>query len=172
MEDSINRKSDINLADHAKTTPVIDDMSFRVNLQYLKTLSFNSPSAPIIFSGKQDAPDIKVNVDVLVDKLAEDAYEVALGIVINASSDSDKMKHYNFSMQYAAIAVSTEKHSDDYGLKYYLMVTVPLMLQPFARHIVSRTIGEAAFAAILLEPINFHKLFMDKVKSGELEVKK
>lgn len=154
-----------------------DDMMFRVNLQYLKKISYSSPSSPQIFATKPVQPEVKVNVDVKVDRLNEVTYEVVLGVHTTAK-DSER-DHYELDLQYSAIVTFKDEFAnieegtdEDYALKYQVMVTVPTLLFPYVREIVSNTVREGAFAIVLLEPINFHSLFVQKMEEEKKSSKK
>jgi preprotein translocase subunit SecB len=49
----------------------------------------------------------------------------------------------------------------------FLLAEAPRILFPFARQIVSQTVQEGGFPPLLLEPIDFHGLFLQRAASGE-----
>lgn len=132
--------------------------NFNIDLQYLKDLSFENPSSPgIFFQQNKNAPQIKINIDVVVNKIGETSYEVILGITANAIQE-EKTKHYILEIKYAAI-ISVKNELKEDLIKKIVMVDVPTLLLPFARNIIATTIRDGGFTALMMEPINFENLY-------------
>ena len=52
-----------------------------INVQYIKDLSFEAPSAPMIFAKMQEeAPDMNVNVNVAANPIQDNTFETVLEI--------------------------------------------------------------------------------------------
>ena len=50
----------------------------------------------------------------------------------------------------------------------FLLADAPRILFPCARQIVSQTVQEGGFPPLLLEPIDFHGLYLQRAAQGEL----
>ncbi|CAK8162845.1 Protein-export protein SecB [Candidatus Xenohaliotis californiensis] len=131
--------------------------NFSINLQYLKDISFENPTSPAVFFQKnKEQPQLKVNVDVLVNKINESSYEVILGISADATMHEDKI--YILELKYAAI-VAVLQSLTTIQIKRHLMVDVPTLLLPFARQIIATIVRDGGFTALVLDPINFEALY-------------
>ena len=69
--------------------------------QYIKDLSFESPSAPQSLQGPGQNPQLKVGVNVNAGPRGEDAYEVALQLEVHAKSDQGVI--YNVELVYGGL---------------------------------------------------------------------
>ena len=69
--------------------------------QYIKDLSFESPSAPQSLQGPGQNPQLKVSVNVNAGPRGEEAYEVALQLEVHAKSDDGVI--YNFELMYGGL---------------------------------------------------------------------
>src|SRR5690606_19225144 len=63
--------------------------SLNVLVQYVKDLSFESPSAPASLRAREKAPAIAINVNVNANPLSETEYDVTLTLNAKASADSE-----------------------------------------------------------------------------------
>ena len=125
-----------------------------VNVQYIKDLSFENPGAPGSLVGNKETPKIDVSVDVQIQKLAPNSFEVSLVVAANASINDKKL--FLVELSYAgifSIAVPEEE------LEPVLMIYCPNMLFPYARRIVSDSVRDGGFPPLMLDPIDFAMLY-------------
>lgn len=135
----------------------INNNNFIINLQYLKDISFENPLSPGIFFQKyKDQPQIKVNIDVTVNKITNENYEIVLGI--NVSSTHEEKNIYILEIKYAAIS-SINQSLDEEQKKKTLMVEIPKFLLPYVRYFVADIIRESGFTQLMIDPINFETLY-------------
>ena len=50
----------------------------------------------------------------------------------------------------------------------FLLAETPRILFPFARQVIAETVQQGGFPPLLLEPIDFHGLYLQRAASGEL----
>lgn len=143
---------------HDQASPI-----FIVNAQYLKDLSFESPSAPASLV-QNEAPAIDVKLDVQVDSFEEAAYEVSLLINIEASREDNKL--FVVEATYSGL-FTVDNMGDD--LERVLLVDCPSLLFPFARRIISNVSQDGGLPPLMLSPIDFMELYLRK-KNSDLEI--
>ena len=129
-----------------------------INAQYLKDLSFENPN-PIGAYQKDQTPDIKVNVNTLVKKLPENAFEVTLDIKTEAKN-KEKIA-FIAEVSYAGIFTLNKIPQDQE--KPLLMIEGPRMLFPFARNILAETTRDGGYPPLMLNPIDFASLYQKQM---------
>jgi len=97
--------------------------------QYIKDLSFESPSAPQSLQGPGQNPQLKVGVNVNAGARGEDAYEVALQLEVHAKSDQGVI--YNVELVYGGLFRLTGVPQN--LLQPVLFVDCPTLLFTFLR---------------------------------------
>lgn len=127
-----------------------------VNSQYIKDLSFENPAAVSHIMGGGEAPSISINIEAQAQNLMERTFEVTLRIRIHASRQEDKI--FILELDYGGLFTIGTDVPEEY-VRPILMVECPRILFPFARNIVSFTIQEAGYPALLLTPVDFADLY-------------
>jgi len=135
--------------------------TFRLVAQYVKDLSFENPNAPEIYIDEGSAPQISVNVDVQARPVARaDHYEVTLRFDVEATS-GERMAfliELSFGGLYH-LAGLTDEH-----VRPVLLIEGPRMLFPFARRILADLTRECGFPPLLIQPIDFLRLYNEKIQ--------
>lgn len=140
----------------ADTTP-----QFRVVSQYIQDLSFECPLAPaFVQSTKQD---LGLQVMVQARDLGEDHHEVV--IKLRGESKGDKEATI-FMAEVAYAGVFMIKNIPDQQRNMLLGVDGPSLLFPFARQVLMGIISSAGFRTPVVEPINFHGLYMQQQQAA------
>ena len=132
-----------------------------IRTQYVKDLSFENPSAPSRPPEAERSPDITVNVQVGVRRLAEAAFEVTLQITANARHEEKPV----FLVELTYAGVFTLVGIPQEALEPTLLVECPRLLFPFARRIVADVTRDGGFPPLLLGPIDFLALY----RSGQAQ---
>ena len=128
-----------------------------INTQYLKDLSFESPNAPAIFVDMKQSPDVSVNLDVKASNIKDNLFRVSLLISAEARY-KDKVA---FICESEFCAIATINVSPEH-LEPVLLVEVPKFLFPSAREIIATTTRNGGFMPLLLNPIDFMALYINK----------
>ena len=138
---------------------------FTILLQYLKDLSFENPNAPQVFAGDKQQPQLDVNVDVTVQQIHERDFEVSLHLNANAKNGEDTV--YQTELVYSGIVRIGELPQEI--LQALLFVEIPRFLFPYARNIISTSIQEGGFPAVMLAPIDFMAMFRQRVAAAQAQ---
>ncbi|MCB8879094.1 protein-export chaperone SecB [Acidisoma cellulosilytica] len=141
-----------------------------VNAQYVKDLSFEVPGAPQIYSVLRSAPQVAVNLDVQVKRLAEDqlVFEVTLVARVEATKPADMPSNGNdggpivFLAELSYAGIFTLNGIPDNQVEPVLMVEGPRLLFPFARNILADVTRDGGFPPVLLGPIDFLSLWQHR----------
>ncbi len=124
-----------------------------INAQYIKDLSFENPKAPNSLM-QQQAPEVALNVDVKVQNLAPNVYEVLLLTQASASANGETI----FVIDLTYGAVITLSNVEPEALPLALLIEAPRLLFPFSRSIIATLTREGGFPPLLLNPIDFGEL--------------
>ena len=132
--------------------------------QYVKDLSFENPNAPAVYQW-QTQPQIEVQFNIGTNQLAEDVYEVALKIEVLARAESNTA--FAVDLLYAGLFAIRNLPTEQ--LQPFLLAEGPRLLFPFARRVVSDAIRDGGFPPLLLDPIDFGQLYMERAAQMQAE---
>jgi len=130
--------------------------------QYIKDLSVESPSAPQAFQW-QVQPQLEVQFNIAVDKLADDVHEVVLKIEIAARSDQGV--HFLIDLSYAGLYGL--RNIPEEALQPFLLIEAPRLLFPFVRQIIAESSQNTGFPPLLLDPIDFGAAYMAQLQAAQ-----
>lgn len=133
--------------------------SLAVIAQYIKDVSFENPSAPgsLVMT---KSPKININVNVQARRLSETDHEVSLQL--NGSSQSGDEKQFVFELDYCGV-FRLQGFKDEL-LHPVALVECPRLLFPFARQILADLSRNAGFPPLMLDPIDFARLYRDRMQ--------
>ena len=137
--------------------------------QYVKDLSVENPNAPQSFQW-QTQPQLEVQFNILVNKVADEVHEVVLKI--EAAARSDQGIHFLIDLSYAGLYGL--RNIPEEALPPFLLIETPRLLFPFARQIIAETSQNTGFPPLLLDPIDFGAAYMAQLdaqqgQSGQAE---
>ncbi len=130
--------------------------------QYIKDLSVENPSSPQVFQW-QVQPQVDVQFNINVDKIADDVHEVTLKIEVSARSESGV--HFVVDLSYAGLFGI--RGAPEEALPPFLLIEAPRLIFPFARQIVAEAVSNAGFPPLLLDPIDFTQAYMTQLQAAE-----
>ncbi len=130
------------------------EQQFEIQRIYLKDLSFESPSAPEVFT-KEFNPAVNVELNTAHRTLSEGVYEVELNITVTVKSNDEVA--YLIEVKEAGIFVASGY--PDEQLAHLLASYCPNIIYPFARELISEMSVRGGFPQQLLAPINFDALY-------------
>ncbi len=131
--------------------------SLTIMAQYIKDFSFENPNSPSVYHAlSQDATDIKVDVGVNLAVVDQRLFEVVLAVRVEATI-GDKTA-FLVELDYGAI-VRIGQSVPERSLEPFLFSETPRFLYPFARAILARATGDAAFPPLYLNPIDFEAFY-------------
>ncbi|HSD93649.1 MAG TPA: protein-export chaperone SecB [Methyloceanibacter sp.] len=135
--------------------------------QYVKDLSFESPNAPKSLQGPGENPQLKVGVNVNATPRGDDTYEVGLHLEVHARSDPGVI--YNVEMVYGGLF--RLRGIPQNMLQPVLFVDCPTILFPFLRRVLADVIRDGGFPPLMLDPIDFGRLYAQNLAQGQAAAK-
>jgi preprotein translocase subunit SecB len=132
--------------------------------QYAKDLSFENPSAPAVYQW-QGQPHMDVQVNIGAANVGNDVHEVQLKIDVTASSDQGTA--FKVELLYAGLFAL--RNIPEEQLQPFLLAEGPRLLFPFARQIISETVIQGGFPPLLLDPIDFGSLYMQRAAQAQAQ---
>ena len=132
---------------------------FTVEKIYLKDVSFEAPNAPQIFN-EQGQPQLNMNLNQKVARLADGVYEVVLGVTLTCMMGEKTV--YLSEVQQSGIFSLVG--FDDRTLDMMLGTYCPNVLFPYARQAISELISQGGFPPFYLQPINFEGLYAEGLR--------
>jgi len=125
---------------------------------YLKDVSFETPSSPRIFT-KKWAPEIKVEFQNSAKEIDTDLYEVVVTLTVTTSVEDETA--YLAEVHQAGIFVMQGFDAQDLHMKQNIYCM--RFLYPYASAAVSDLVTKGGFPQLLLSPLNFEKMYADRV---------
>lgn len=143
-----------------------DDTAPQVGIisQYVKDLSFENPNAPAVYQW-QGQPQIDVQFNIGAQQLADDVHEVALKIEVAAKSQGNAA--FQVELVYAGLFAIRNVPQEQ--LQPFLLAEAPRLLFPFARRIVADMVQDGGFPPLMLDPIDFGALYMQRAAQAQAE---
>ncbi|MDG1004935.1 MAG: protein-export chaperone SecB [Emcibacteraceae bacterium] len=131
--------------------------------QYIKDLSFENPTpAQTIQKLSTEQPSMNINVNLNAQQMGDDVYEVDLKITATALSGEDTA----FVAELLYSGLFGIKNLPEDQLQPFLMVEAPRQIFPFARRILSDITRDGGFPPLMLEPIDFAKLYHQQIQAA------
>jgi preprotein translocase subunit SecB len=137
-----------------------------INAQYIKDLSFENPRAPQSLMQQAGPPSVDINVDVNVQSIGPENYEVVLSIKAGAKAQEDTL----FLVELAYAGIVTVRNVPQQMLGTVVLVEVPRLLFPFARNIIAETTRDGGFPPLMINPIDFSELARRNAATGQAAV--
>lgn len=136
-----------------------DQRGITIHTQYVKDLSFENPNAPRIYVNMQESPSAQVSIDVQGTRLQDNTYEV----VLNAEVKATLQDHTAFviELKYGGLVTISGEITDEQR-ETILLIEVPRYLFPFARNVISDATREGGFPPLLINPVDFTRLYRDQ----------
>lgn len=129
---------------------------FIVKGQYIKDLSFENPHAPQSLLAMKEKPGLDVNVDLKAQKLQDGVFELNMILAARATAEGNTL--FLVELTYAGIFHLT--NVPDEHVEPLLLIDAPFVLFPFARRVISDVTRDGGFPPLMLEPIDFTRLYM------------
>jgi preprotein translocase subunit SecB len=131
----------------------ISSLPLHVHGQYIKDLSFETPGP--FHQTSNEAPSINLNVEVRVQHLNENTYEVEVQISAEASQKEGRL--FLLELCYAGLFGVGDLPQE--SIRPLLLIECPRLLFPYARAIVSEVTRDGGFAPLFLSPVDFAEIY-------------
>ena len=141
-------------------------MNLVVHNVYTKSLTFEAPNSPSIFSSDWDPRltfDMKLSNKVLVEGLYEFVISVSVKVElasIKKSIQQPKETAFIIKVQQAGI-FSPEGLPGGEQVDDILRRTAPRILFPYIREVVSNIVAKGGFPQLILPPMSFEEIFLN-----------
>jgi preprotein translocase subunit SecB len=132
----------------------------RIVAQYIRDFSLENPNFERMLTGGQvEPPQIKVEVNAGARSLqGNNAYEST--IKFNATASNKVGALYDVELEYVGVFVIENMPQE--ALEPFLLVNCPSLMFPFARRIIADMTREAGYPPLLLDPIDFGRMFLER----------
>lgn len=130
--------------------------------QYIKDLSVENPNAPDSFQWK-DQPNVDMQLNIGAKPVNDEIHEVE--IKLNVTAKAEKGNVYLIELAYCGL-VGMRNLPDDQA-HAFLYAEAPRILFPFARRIVSDASRDLGFQPLMLDPIDFNGLYMQRMQQQQ-----
>lgn len=143
--------------------PQSAQMPIMVHAQYVKDLSFENPNSPNALRGSE-APQMDVNIGVDARKLEDDKIKDLYEVIVNVRAVAERGNDAVFiaEMQYG-MTVSLHNVPEDQHHPM-LLIEIPRLAFPYVRQILSDVTIQGGFPPLLLNPVDFHALYVERFK--------
>jgi preprotein translocase subunit SecB len=138
--------------------------------QYVRDISFENPLAPNSLRQGQARPKTKVDFGMDARKLTDTGIENMFEVILTVRAEAHREGQTIFisEVQYGT-TVSVEGVAEEQR-HAMLMIEIPRLAFPFVRQIICDLSVQGGYAPLLLAPVNFHALYMQRF--GQQQVKK
>ena len=132
--------------------------------QYVKDMSVEVPHAPECFQWK-DSPQVDVQFNIAARQVENEIHEVELKIVATAHAEQGKA----FIVELAYCGLLGMRNLPEDQAHAFLYAEAPRILFPFARRILSDATRDAGQQPLLIDPIDFNGLYMQRLEAKKQE---
>jgi preprotein translocase subunit SecB len=130
---------------------------FAIEKLYVRDLSVEVPNAPQVYL-EREAPSIELQLRTEGKGVGEGLFEVALTVTVTAKH-GDKTA---FLVEVTQAGIFVLRNIPQENMEPVLAVACPNLLFPYAREAVSSATTHAGFAPVMLQPVNFEQLYIDR----------
>ncbi len=130
---------------------------FQIEKLYVKDLSLEVPNAPQVFM-QTESPQLEIAVRNEAAHFADGLFEVTVTVTVTARSGEKTVFH----AEVAQAGIFTARGIAQQDLEPLLGIGCPTILYPYAREAVSDMVARAGFPSVVLQPISFEQLYMER----------
>ena len=135
----------------------------RILSQYIRDLSFESPSIDRAQDGPGENPNLELEVNVIALSVRENLYQSEIEFKAKATDDIGTIYHMECTYGGVFQVDSVPREA----LEPFMLVNCPTMLFPFLRRIIADLTREGGFPPLFLDPIDFGALYLNRMKEAE-----
>lgn len=133
---------------------------FMIQRIYIKNSSFETTQTPAIFQQKWE-PELNLDINTDHKELDKDTYEVTLSVTATVKNKEETA----FLVEIEQAGIFTIQGPNQEQLNHILGSFCPSILFPYVRETISSTVTKGSFPPLVLSPINFDALYMQKMQS-------
>ncbi|WP_265946667.1 protein-export chaperone SecB [Dechloromonas sp. A34] len=139
-----------------------EQVVFGIEKLYVKDLSVEVPNAPEIFL-EREAPQVEIQLNSGGRTVGEGVFEVVLTVTVTAKL-ADKTV---FLVEVGQAGIFRIVNVPQEQIEPLIAVACPNILFPYARETVSDAVTRAGFQPIVLQPVNFEAMYMQRLQEQE-----
>lgn len=140
------------------------EISVKIQRIYTKDISFEAPNTPQVFQ-QAWKPEIKLDLDIESNQLANDTYEVVLRVTVAVSVRQE----ITVLCEVQQAGIFSIVGLEGTQLTHCLGAYCPNILFPYARECITSLIARGTFPQINLLPVNFDALFMNYLQQKKTD---
>ena len=141
--------------------------SFQIEKLYVKDVSLEIPNAPRVFI-EQVQPQLEVQIANAAQSFAENYFEVTVTATVTAKAGERTI----FLAEVAQAGIFSVRNVPAADLDPLLGVGCPTILFPYLREAISDLVVRGGFPPVLLSPISFEALYMQRLQQQQQSDKK
>lgn len=138
--------------------PANQQAQVRVIGQFIKDLSFENPSIGRVQIEPNEQPNIRIEVNVNAQNMGPNVYESVIELKAHCSAKAGVL--YELEIEYGALLQL--EHIPEASLEPFLLINCPALTFPFVRRLVADITREGGFPPLLLDPIDFANLYLQR----------
>ena len=132
---------------------------FGIEKLYVKDLSVEVPNAPEIFL-EREQPQIEIQLNTGGRGVGEGVFEVVLTVTVTAKLGEKTV----FLVEVGQAGIFRIMNVPEEQVEPLIAVACPNILFPYAREAVSDAVTRAGFQPIVLQPVNFEGMYMQRLQ--------
>lgn len=133
--------------------------AFGIEKLYVKDFSVEVPNAPEIFL-ENEAPQIEIQLNTAGRGVGDGVFEVVLTVTVTAKLPEKTV----FLVEVGQAGIFRIVNVPDEQIEPLIAVACPNILFPYAREAVSDAVTRAGFQPIVLQPVNFESMYMQRMQ--------
>lgn len=138
------------------------EKQFAIQKLYVKDISFESPSAPVIFTEKWE-PHVDLNLNTKTSKAPQNLYETSITVTVTVKN-GEKTAYLVEATQVGVFGVNGFSEQEMGPL---LGSYCPSVLFPYLREVISDLVTKGGFPPMLLNPVNFDALYAQQMQKAD-----
>lgn len=139
-----------------------DLQQFIIQRIYIKSSSYETTQTPAVFQ-KQWEPELSLDLNTSHTELDPNIYEVTITVTATVKNKQDTA----FLVEVQQAGIFTIQGPEDDQLQHILNSFCPSILFPYARETISSLVTKGSFPPLVLSPINFDALYMQKMQAQQ-----
>jgi len=132
--------------------------------QYVKDLSVENPNAPDVYQWPEP-PQIDIQFNIGAENVGTELHEVTLKLTLSAASQRGKA----YIVELAYCGLVGMRNIPEEQAHAFLYAEAPRLLFPFARRVVADAVRDAGFPPLMLDPIDFNGLYIQRLQARRAE---
>jgi preprotein translocase subunit SecB len=132
---------------------------FQIEKLYVKDASLEIPQAPGVFL-EQTQPQLEVRIDTGAAQFAEGYFEITVSATVTARAGERTL----FLAEAVQAGIFQVRNVPQEEMAPLLAVACPTIVFPYLRETISDLISRGGFPPVILTPISFESLYMQRLQ--------